>query len=401
MQYIKTLRTITGQLVPDRFSPNWKTCSNFFNRFTTQENQYLLGNGVTWNDESTGEKLGSDFDFQLQKAGKYALVGGESFGFFNLDHIEVFSLLEFAPLYDEENGALRAGIRFWQVDAQKPLRATLYEEDGYTEYIWNKKNSDQASGAVLVPKRTYKQIVKVSEVDGTEIFNGDNYPAFPIVPLWGNPHHQSEIVGIREQIDSYDFIKNGYLNDLDSAQIYWVLKGAGGMDDEDMVRFIERIHMTKAANLENGQDAQPVTVDIPYEAREKLLDRIERDLYRDYMALNVEDIKGGAVTATQIMAAYEPLNTKADQFEYCVIDFIQGILKVAGIEDEPTFTRSKLVNSSEDVQTVIQAAAYLDEEYVIRKILTILGDGDKAYEVIQRKDAEDMDRLSFSDETGE
>ena len=152
--------------------------------------------------------------------------------------------------------------------------------------------------------------------------------------------------------------------------------------------------MTKVANLDPDQEADPVTVDIPFEAREKLLDRIEKDLYRDYMALNVEDIKGGAVTATQIMAAYEPITTKTDQFEYCVIDFIHGILKIAGIEDEPTFTRSRLVNTSEDISTVVSAAAYLDEEYITRKILDILGDGDLADEVIKRKDSEDMDRMS-------
>lgn len=399
IQYEKTLRTITGQLVPDRWSPNWKTCSNFFNRFTTQQNQFLLGNGVTWSNEATKKKLGEDFDTQLQKAGKAALVGAESFGFWNYDHLEVFAIKEFKPIYDEENGALRAGIRFWQVDSLKPMRATLYEEDGYTDYIWNWTENTNVNlktqyGAVLKPKRTYKQIVRVSKVDGTEIYDGENYPSFPIVPLWGNPHHLSEIVGIREQIDAYDFIKNGYLNDLDTAQIYWILKGAGGVDDEDLVKFLERIHMMKIANLDPDQEAQPVTVDIPFEAREKLLDRLERDLYRDYMALNVEDIKGGAVTATQIMAAYEPLNTKADEYEYCVIEFLQGILKVAGLEDDPSFTRSKLVNASEDVQTVISAAAYLDDEYMTRKILTILGDGDKADEVMERKDKEDMDRMT-------
>ncbi len=402
LQYEKTLRTITGQLVPDRWSPNWKTCSNFLNRFTTQQNQYLLGNGVTWNNEETGKKLGADFDTQLQKAGKAALVQSEAFGFFNRDHMEVFTITEFAPLYDEENGSLRAGIRFWQVDSLKPMRATLYEEDGYTDYIWSWDENTNIGlktqyGAVLKPKRTYKQIVRVSEVDGTEIFDGDNYPTFPIVPLWGNPHHQSELVGIREQIDAYDFIKNGYLNDLDTAQIYWILKGAGGVDDEDMVKFLERIHMTKIANLDPDQEAEPVTVDIPYEAREKLLDRIEKDLYRDYMALNVEDIKGGAVTATQIMAAYEPLNTKTDQFEYCVIEFIHGILKVAGIDDEPTFTRSRLVNTSEDISTVVSAASYLDSEYVTRKILDILGDGNLADEVLERMDTEDMDRMNAFD----
>ena len=41
---------------------------------------------------------------------------------------------------------------------------------------------------------------------------------------------------------------------------------------------------------------------------------------------------------------------------------------------------------------VLQAAEYLDDEYVTTKILTLLGDADKAQEVLKRKDAEAADR---------
>jgi len=395
MNYQKTLRRLDGREVPDRWSPNHKTTRNFFAYFTTQQNQYLLGNGVTWNEGKTAEVLGDDFDTQLQRAGKMALVQGESFGFFNLDHLEVFGLTEFAPLYDEENGALRAGVRFWQVDAQKPLRATFYEEDGYTNYIWDERPEEakgEDNGRILTEKTAYILKVRTSEADGDEIYDGENYPAFPIVPLWANEEKQSELVGIQEQIDAYDLIKNGFLNDLDTAQIYWILKGAGGMDDTDLVKFLDRIHTTKMASLDDDQSAEPVTVQIPYDAREKLLERLERDLYKDYMALNVDEIKGGAVTATQIEAAYEPLNSKADMYEYQVIKFIKGILEVAGIEDDPSFTRSRLVNVNESISSVLQAGEYLDEQYMTEKILNILGDGDKAEEILGKMESDELER---------
>lgn len=394
MRYEKTMRTLTGREVADIWSPNHKTTRNFFNRFTTQQNQYLLGNGVTWENEATGDKLGEDFDTQLQKAGKKALVQGESFGFFNLDHLEVFELKEFAPLYDEENGSLRAGVRFWQIDESKPLRATLYEEDGYTGYIWGERDAQgekTSTGRVYTEKKAYITKISKTEEYGTEIYDGENYPTFPIIPLWGNKNHQSELVGIREQIDAYDLIKNGFLNDLDTAQIYWIIKGAGGMDDPDLAQFMQKLKSTHFASVDEGQDAQPVEVNIPYAARETLLDRIEKDLYKDYGALNVEEIRSGAVTATQILAAYEPLNEKADDYEYCIIEFIQGILKVAGIEDSPTFTRSKLVNVSEEIQTVLQASEVLEDDYVTRKVLTLLGDGDQADTMLEEMAANELE----------
>lgn len=394
--YQKALFNLQGRPVEDLWSANYKLASNFFKRFVTQQNQFLLGNGITWGKDETSEKLGDDFDTRTQEAGRAALVGGVSFGFWNLDKLVVFKVTEFAPLYDEENGALMAGVRFWQLATNKPLRATLYELDGYTDYMW-----ENGKPSILKEKRPYILKTRTTQVDGTEIYDGENYPSFPIVPFWGNPHHQSELLGIRSQIDAYDIIKSGFADDLDTAQVYWVLHNTGGMDDEDLAQFIERLHIVHAASVDDaaGTAVDAHTVDIPSEGREKLLDRIEKDLYKDYMAFNPETIASGAATATQIRAAYEPINSKADEYEYCAIEFLKGILNVAGIEDDPTFERSYIINRQEEVQVLTLAAQYLTEDYVTEKILTVLGDADRAEETLREIDAEGVERISTEEET--
>ena len=393
-EYQKLLYTVSGNVVPDNYSANWKMSSNFFSRFVTQENQYLLGNGISWQNESTDERLGKRFDITLQKLGKDALIGGCAFGFWNLDHLESFKITEFAPMYDEENGALMAGVRWWQLASNKPLRATLYEPDGYTEYIWRSGEE----GAVLKEKRSYITKYRSTEADGTEIYDYDNYPSFPIVPLWGNQNKQSELLGIREQIDCYDLIKSGFANDVDDAsQIYWTLQNAGGMDDVDLAKFVERMKTVKAAVVEdNGARAEAHTMEVPYASRETLLARLSMDLYRDAMALDTREIAGGAVTATQIRASYEPLNSKTDEFEYCVHDFLDGILALAGVTDEKaTFTRSMLLNKAEEIDSIVKSAQWLDSEYVTRKILTIQGDGDMADEMIDKLHEEELMRMNL------
>lgn len=394
--YQKLLYDVTGRAIPDNYSANYKMASKFFNRFVTQENQYLLGNGITWSGDGTKDKLGGDdFDIQVQKLGKMALVGAVAFGFWNLDHLEPFSVLEFVPLYDEENGALMAGVRWWQIDTDKPLRATLYETDGYTEYMWSK---DYQDGTILQDKRTYKFKVRQSVADGLEYYDGENYPTFPIVPLWGNPHHQSEIVGLQEQIDCYDLIKSGYANNVDEGSlIYWTLQNAGGMDDVDLVNFVKKMKMMHAAVTDDNVKVDAHNLEAPYQSREALLEKLRSDLYEDAMALDTKNIANGAVTATQIKAAYEPINSKTDEYEYCVRDFLKGLLAVVGLEDDPTFSRSAIANSQEDLQLVIQSAQYLDDEYVTRKVLTLLGDGDMADEVLARMAANELDRGADND----
>ena len=402
-EYIKLLYTLEGKAVKDYFSPNYKIISGFFQRFIKQEKSFLLGNGVSWTNPDTADKLGTTkkpFDTQLQKLAEKTLVGGVGFGFFNLDHIEVFSITEFVPLVDEEDGALKAGIRFWQIAPNKPIRATLYEEDGYTEYIWNEpqrvsraENNGDDNGRVLHEKQSYKSIVKHTDADGDEIYDGGNYNGFPIVPMWANNAKQSELVGLREQIDCYDLIKSGFANTVDEASIvYWLVQNAGGMDDVDLRKFVDRVKTVHAYSVdEEGATAEPHTISYDYQGREALLVRLANDLYKDAMALDVEQIANGAVTATQIEAAYEPLNEKADDFEYYVIDFINGILELAGIEGEtPTFTRSYIVNTTEEITNVLQSAVHLSEDYVTQKILYLLGDGDKAEDVMKEMDAQAM-----------
>lgn len=379
LQYQKFLYTQSGRAVPDNYSANYKMSSNFFDFFVTQENQYLLGNGISWQEESTADKLGEEFDTELQNLGKKALVEGESFGFWNLDHLEAFGLSEFCPLYDEENGALMAGVRFWQIDKTKPLRATLYEPDGYTEYIWNNDG-----GQVMNAKRKYVIHTRTSAIDGTEIFDGENYPTFPIVPLWASQKKQSELIGLQSNIDAYDLIKSGFADDLDDAsQIYWILKNAGGMDEADVAQFLNSIKRTRAASLEDGVEAEAHTMEVPYAAREAMLTRLRDDLFEQAMAFDPKKLaSGGSVVTAAIKAAYMPLDSKTDEYEYCVRDFLKNLLVVVGIENEnPTFTRSMIVNEQERIQTLLAAAQYLPQEYVTRKILTILGDGDQAEEI--------------------
>lgn len=390
-KYEKIIYDMRGKAHVDKWTPNHKIASNFFNFAITQENQYLLGNGATFTKDDTKDKLGKDFDEQLQDLGKKALVGGVAFGFFNLDHIDAFSLLEFVPLYDEENGALRAGIRFWQVDSDKPMRATLYEEDGYTDYI---KALDKS--AILHEKRPYKLKVRTSEADGEEIYDGENYPSFPIVPLWGNDKKQSELVGRQGTLDAFDLLNSNLVNNLDEANyIYWVLTNCGGMDEMDDAKFIEQLKTSHVAHADgdSGATAEAHTIEAPYQASETAIQTIQRRLYEDFMCLDVNSLSASSKTATEIRAAYQPLDSKCDMYEYCIISFVQKILELAGIDDTVTFTRSKVVNKAEEINTLLAAQAYLDDETLVEQVCTILGIGDKVDEILRKRQGEEQSRF--------
>jgi SPP1 family phage portal protein len=356
-----------------------------------QANTVLLGNGITWEKGIGAETLGSDFDRKVMKAGRIAQVEGEAFGFFNNGKVEVYGYTEYAPLYDEEDGFLKAGARFWQIDSNKPLRATMMELDGYTEYQYDKDHPD---GFVRAEKRPYITIKEVTPALGEEIGGYQNYPTFPVVPCWANEFKRSELLPIRSTIDAFDLISCKFANNVsDAALIYWTITNSGGMDDESLATFLDKMRKLHAANLDADQQVQANSVDVPHESMETILDRLEDQLYKDSMSLNVNEIASGAVTATQIEAAYEPLNEKLDGYEAEITDFIYRLLKVAGVEDKPTYTRSIMVNQTETINAVMNSATVLDPEYMTEKIMTILGDKDKVEQVLDRQAEANVNRM--------
>lgn len=398
--YEKVLYDMYGKAHVDMWTANHKIASSFFTMVIDQEVGYLLGNGVMFGKDKTKEKLGKEFDEDVQDALEYARIGGASYGFWNVDHIDIFKCLEFCPLKGEETGALMAGIRWWQLAPDKPFRCTLYEPDGYTEYI-KRKDEDMM---VLQEKRAYIIHVVSSEAEGEISVDGENYSTFPIVPLYSNKAHQSAIVGKRNTIDALDLASSNMVNNVDEGNlIYWVLTNAGGMDDLDDAKFVERLKTLHVAHVDGdaGATATAQSIEAPFAGTNATIDMLTRRLYKDFQAFDDSAVAASNQSATAIRASYIPLDLKADKIERQVTRFIRGILELAGIDDDPTYQRNQLINKMEETQTLIMQASYFDEEYIRKKLLTINGDIDMIEEITDRIDAEDIDRLGQINEEPE
>lgn len=410
--YIRLMFTAMGTPVEDFTASNNKIASNFFHRLNTQRCTYLLGNGVSFTNgkqrvrengavvtkDTTKEALGVKFDTDLKRLVYFSLIHGVSFGFWNVDRMYAFPVTEFVPFYDEETGILRAGIRFWRIDKNKPTIAILYEEDGYTKFRCGTDTSSQFEE--IQEKRPYKVVVRVSVEDGEEVVGEENYGSLPIVPMWGSNLHQSTLVGMKEAIDSFDLIRSGFANDLsDCAQIYWILENSLGMDDRDLEKFRERLKIQHiaVADTENS-GVKPYTQEVPYQARKEYLDEIRSGIYEDFGGLDVHAVAAGA-TNDHIDAAYQPMDEEADDLEYQVTEFIQQILHLIGIDDTPVFKRNRISNEKEQVEMVMLEANFLDDETILQKLPNITVD--EVYNIMANKLKEDTDRFEVENNDNE
>ena len=365
---VRQIYSVNGTPTEDFTASNHRIASNLYRRLTVERCTYSLGNGVEFDVDGVKDKLGPEFDTRLYKIAYNAQKHGVCYGFWNLDELHVFPFTEFVPLVDEWTGALRAGIRYWCLDwGKKPVTAVLYTEQGYAKY----QSKDGKAGLALEevePMRAYVRTVTHTDAGGDEIIGEDNYDgALPIVPLYANDRHESTLAGIRASIDSMDIIASGYANELaDVAQLFFMIGGGGGMTQEDLQEFMDTVRLLHVAKVDtDNSSVTPYQQEPPYNAREAYLARIEKSIYRDFGAFDPQTVAAGAVTATQINAAYQTMDEEADDLEYQVIKFTQQILRLQGIEATPQFKRNRISNQAEQVQMVMQEANYLDDESVL------------------------------------
>ena len=396
----KRSRAVTEDVVGNRIS------SAFLYRFITQQNQFLLSEGVTLKDEKARDALGKYFDEQLEQLGEKALLHGVAWGFWNAGNLEIIesvkdSMSGAVALVDERTSEPMLLVQFWQVNASRPMYVRLFTLDGVVEYRQNEDKLEEIS-----PLRAYVLHTLTDDL-GTVITGGQNYAMLPVRPLCANSERRSELTpAIKSKIDAYDAILSDFADNLDRANdVYWVLNNFGGSMD-DVAELLEQINRLKAvSNLSDGtgaaSTAEPHTIEVPYAAREKALDLLERALYQDYMALDMDELTGGSLTNVAIRAAAANFNLKADRYEWQVRKFVREILVLAGVEsDEIRFKRQSIANESETVadiatmrpdidrRTALKINPYIQEE----EIEQIMLDAD-AESVTGQPSIDELDKL--------
>lgn len=396
----KVVYDMLGQAHADNISPNHKIYSRYVFSAITECTQYLLSNGVSFDNESTKDKLGKDFDTVLQNLADDSQIYGCAWGYWDGTKLNVLPFLQVKPLPDEYDGSVKAVVRFWQIADDKPLIAVLYEIDGFTEYIQETGEKMKVRQA----KQRYPKTVYSNAIE-SEIEEYQNYPALPVIPLYFI-NRKSILWGNTPAVDAYDLLNSRMVNNIDEGNlVYWVLRNCNGMDEKDDANFIVNLIKSRVMHVDgdDGADATPHQIEAPVTSTEVGIARIKRLLDENFMTCDMDAIRAGNVTATQIRAAYQRLDSKTSKFEYCVIEFIQRLLFVAGLDADEKFTFKwdKAINKMEEMQCLSMAERYLDEETVTRMALETLGKIDLIDDVLERKEDEEMQRMGIAAFSGD
>lgn len=343
--------------------------NGFFPKAVKRLVMYTMGNGATLEDD-VKLKIDRKFDNKTIIAAINACVDSVSWGFVDIDHLTFFRVTEFVPLVDERTSQLRAGIRFWQIDENKPMYIELYEVDGITEYKASNKVTKIEETA---EQRAYKQTVR-TDAFGTTPINGENYGVLPIFPLYANELATSELTtGLKALIDAYDFVSSDLADGITLIEgLYNLVHNYGG---DDMQQLLAEIHAVKTILTDGDAGGSLEVIEIPFEAKRMALDLYEKRMYDDWLLPNKNTNRGsGNITAREIEDAREDMNIKADLLEWQVAEFIENVLKLKGVDLMlPDYKRRTTNNDTETIQNISTqiAGEWIDEEQAIKLDPTI------------------------------
>lgn len=391
----KLVFDLEGTAHKNIFAPNHKIKTNYYQIFVMQMISYSLGNGIAFDDEKIKDALGIKFDHDVMQWLQYAINDGEAYAYVTENKITPMSIGSdksapvFIPFIDEETGAVRAGLKYWQLNSDKPLRITLYEPEGVTEY----KQPYGEEMTVISPREPYKGTVTTFEVYD-DIINAETVEGIPIVKL-SFINNQSYIANRVNTLSAYNALLSKLVNNSSEADlIYWVLKNCGGMDEIDDSAFLMKLIQTHTAHLDDGQEAEPKQLVAPHEGIVTSLEILRKHLFYDFAAVDFERMSGGNITTSEIKQAYENMNLKADKVEMLLTDALADALKLMGYEGATFhFTRPKNINESEAIQNALAVANYMGEEETTRSICEIQGKIDSFPEIQEKKLAEMQERI--------
>ena len=380
MQTVRVIYNMAGLPEPDFTASNMKIMDNTIHRLVTDRCSYSLGNGVSFPGRHKEIKdgktvfvdpvkdiLGDKFDRALKRTAYWALSNSAAYLYVHMGRRKpewqytLFKKTEFLPLYDEETGDLRGGVRFWSIDwGKRPITAVLYLENGYIKYKTKPDEFSIASLQQAEDLKPYIETVQTSEAFGEEVVGSETLTRLPIFPLYSGEMRNSALDRLRDTIDATDMVLSGFVNDIhDIPQVYWLISGAMGMTEKD---------------------------------KRQLLDRLRNKMYEKYGGFDVHTIEAGA-TNDHIEAGYWPMDEEADDFEYEIIDFVQSILEMMGETEgtTPIFKRNRVSNQKEQTEMVVAAAPYLDDQTILEKLPFV--SVDEVDDILARKDGESFSRF--------
>ncbi|WP_127849710.1 phage portal protein [Lacticaseibacillus hulanensis] len=373
---------------------DYRVSSNFHQILVDQKADYLTSTppSIDVGDKATNdtvqEVLGDDFAATLQELCVDASNAG--IGWLHLWIDQDTSKLRYAaippeqilPLYAGDTDRTLLGIcrRYAQIDPKTGKQFTCIE-------YWD----DKTVTAYRTDRPNYEDLRELKRFTLYDVSTGQEtgdptsvlehgLGEVPFIPFRNGKREKPDLPKYKGLIDVYDQVYNGFANDLaDVQQVILVLTNYGG---QELHEFMDQLQKDKAIKIDSidPQDKSGVstlTIDIPVEARQKLLDLTFDNIFVYGEGVNPKQLSTGtSLSGVAIKLLYGQLELKASTtevwFRQAIARLVRMIMRWAKVPDADnrkiaqTWTRSLISNDTEQADIVAKLAEYTSKESVAK-----------------------------------
>lgn len=219
--------------------------------------------------------------------------------------------------------------------------------------------------------------MSTGEAEYSSIYRHD-WGVVPFIFFNNNDEMLSDLTDVKELIDSYDKVYSGFINDLqDIQELIFILTNYGG-EAEDAASVLEEMRTKKVIQVESeGADDRSgistLAIDIPVEAREKVLTMTRKAIFEQGMAIDPDPQNFGNSSGVALSYLYSLLELKTGMLETeFTISFnhlVRAILKCYGMvpkKIEQTWTRTSVSNDAELADIASKSKGVISDETIVR-----------------------------------
>ncbi len=222
----------------------------------------------------------------------------------------------------------------------------------------------------------------------------------PFIPFPNNAEGGNDLNDVKELIDAYDKVYSGFLNDLEDIQeIIFVLSGYEG---EDLKEFLEKLKKYKAVKLDSDDEGKggvsTLSIDIPVEAREKMLSMTRKSIFEQGMGIDPDPQNFGNSSGVALKYLYSLLELKAGlmetEFRPGFGRLVRAICRHAGVETGKivqTWTRTAVNNEAELASIAQQSVGTLSMRTILENHPWVT-DADKELEQLEKEESETREK---------
>lgn len=270
--------------------------------------------------------------------------------------VATYESSEIAPFYDYSEGkVLKYILRYFENSA------ILYSSEGIRYYKLNESGLYQKQGNKdeITPYFYKENFMKIKKAIG--------WSKVPFLRFNNNIAAISDLTKVKPFIDAYDMIVSNYVNDVeDLQQLIFILINYGGQNLTEFLNDLRKYKAIKVKKTKDGAEGgvETLKVDIPVEARVKLLEIIEENIWNIGQGVNPRLFKNaGNLSMVGIQELYGLLELKTSlmilQFRDSIAELVEAYVKYLKItkqgdysneEVEQVYTRTMIKNDKELIE---------------------------------------------------